>query len=143
MPRRRVAVLAGFILAIAAGFGAWRALQPSASASGEPPPAPAVPVDVATAVRTDVPVYLRGLGTVQAYNSVTVRSRVDGELVRIGFVEGQDVKTGDVLAEIGIRRSSPMHGSISHDSRRWASTNMPRARASTRRRRWFASSKLR
>jgi len=103
MPRRPVVVVAGLILAVAAGFGVWRSLQPSASARDEPPPAPAVPVDVATAVRTDVPVYLRGLGTVQAYNSVTVRSRVDGELVRIGFVEGHDVKTGDVLAEIDPR----------------------------------------
>jgi multidrug efflux system membrane fusion protein len=48
----------------------------------------------------DVPIYLDGLGTVQAYNTVLVRSRVDGELVKVAFTEGQDVKIGDVLAQI-------------------------------------------
>jgi multidrug efflux system membrane fusion protein len=50
--------------------------------------------------RKDVPIYFDGLGTVQAFNNVTVRSRVDGQIVKIVFEEGQDVKTGDVLLQI-------------------------------------------
>ncbi len=61
-----------------------------------------IPV-VAAAVSKDVPVYLDGLGTVQAYNTVTVHSRVDGELIDVAFVEGQDVHAGQVLARIDPR----------------------------------------
>lgn len=62
-----------------------------------------VPVSAAPAQIQDVPVYLRGLGTVQAYRSVTVRARVDGVIDRIAFTEGQDVKPGDLLAQIDPR----------------------------------------
>src|SRR5665213_694200 len=54
----------------------------------------------ATVRRKDVPIYVDGLGTVQAYNTVTVKSRVDGQLVKIAFTEGQDVHIGDLLGEI-------------------------------------------
>jgi multidrug efflux system membrane fusion protein len=63
----------------------------------------AVPVIVATAQRGDLPVYFNGLGTVTAFNTVTVRSRVDGQLVSIAFKEGQFVHQGDVLAQIDPR----------------------------------------
>src|SRR5258708_16629868 len=59
-----------------------------------------VPVVVATAQRGDLPVYFNGLGTVTAFNTVTVRSRVDGQLISIAFKEGQFVHEGDVLAQI-------------------------------------------
>lgn len=62
-----------------------------------------VAVKVVPASRKDVPVYLQGLGTVQAYNTVTLRSRVEGELIAILFEEGQQVKAGDVLAKIDPR----------------------------------------
>ena len=58
------------------------------------------PVQAATATREAVPRYLSGLGTVTAANTVTVRSRVDGQLLAIHFTEGQQVKAGDLLAEI-------------------------------------------
>jgi multidrug efflux system membrane fusion protein len=62
-----------------------------------------VPVSVATADRQDFPVYLDSLGNVQAWNTVTVRSRVDGEIIKIGFDEGQFVKKGDLLVQIDPR----------------------------------------
>jgi multidrug efflux system membrane fusion protein len=63
----------------------------------------AVPVVAATSRKGDMPVYLTGLGSVTAFNTVTVRSRVDGEIVKIGFVEGQLVKKDDLLVEIDPR----------------------------------------
>lgn len=62
--------------------------------------APLAPVQAATAVSTAVPRYLSGLGTITAANTVTVRSRVDGQLMALHFQEGQQVKAGDLLAEI-------------------------------------------
>jgi multidrug efflux system membrane fusion protein len=64
--------------------------------SGEGP----VPVLVAQAALADIPVYLDGVGTVRALNTVTVRPQVDGKLIKVGFKEGQDVERGFVLAEI-------------------------------------------
>lgn len=58
------------------------------------------PVQAATAVNKAVPRYLTGLGTITAANTATVRSRVDGQLIAIHFREGQQVKAGDLLAEI-------------------------------------------
>ena len=62
-----------------------------------------VPVVVATAQKGDLPVYLIGLGSVTAYNTVTVRSRVDGQIVKVNFTEGQFVHEGDALIEIDPR----------------------------------------
>jgi multidrug efflux system membrane fusion protein len=62
-----------------------------------------VPVVAVAARRSDLPIYLTGLGTVTAYNTVVLRSRVDGELQHIGFTEGQIVHQGDLLAEIDPR----------------------------------------
>jgi multidrug efflux system membrane fusion protein len=65
--------------------------------------APTANVSVAAAKRADYPVYFDGLGQVQAENTVTVRSRVDGQIVKIAFAEGQMVKAGDLLAQIDPR----------------------------------------
>ena len=97
-------VIIGLALAVAAV--AWWVLRPAAPASegehggrrgADGRPVPVVPAAVA---QKDVPVYLDGLGTVQAYNTVTIRSRVDGELVEWAVKEGQEVRAGDVLARL-------------------------------------------
>ncbi len=87
----------------------------SASASGSGAPAAGakgaagtrgpltIPVVVATATKGDLPVFYNGLGSVNAFNTVTVRSRIDGQLINVAFTEGQMVKAGDVLAEIDPR----------------------------------------
>lgn len=62
-----------------------------------------VPVSVATVERRDLPVYLTGLGSVTAFNTVAVKSRVDGQLVQVDFREGQEVRKGDLLAVIDPR----------------------------------------
>lgn len=62
-----------------------------------------VPVSVATVERRDLPVYVAGLGSVNAFNTVAVKSRVDGQLVRVAFREGQEVKKGDLLVVIDPR----------------------------------------
>ena len=59
-----------------------------------------VPVLATAAVSADVPVYLNAVGTMKALNTVTVRSQVDGKLLAVNFQEGQDVKKGDILAQI-------------------------------------------
>jgi multidrug efflux system membrane fusion protein len=71
--------------------------------SDEDPAHPAVQVTVTAVSRTDVPVRLSALGSVTAFNTVTVRPRVDGQLMRVLFREGQFVRNGDVLAEIDPR----------------------------------------
>ena len=107
-PRRsrhlgRYALAAVAVLAVYAGLARWRhwwPFPPPHQTAGPPPP---VPVTLAKVAAQPVPIWLAGLGTVQAYNTVTVRARVDGELVRVAYVEGQDVKQGDLLAEIDPR----------------------------------------
>jgi len=59
-----------------------------------------VPVLAAAAKTADVPVYLNAVGTTKAYNTVTVHAQVDGKLIAVDFKEGQDVKKGDILAQI-------------------------------------------
>ena len=99
--RTRTIVL--IILAIAiAGAGALAATHKKA-----PPPTPAapppVPVVAGKVTSQDVPIYLRGIGTVIAYNTDIVRSQIQGQLTRIAFTEGQTVRAGDLLAQIDPR----------------------------------------
>src|SRR5882724_5687292 len=64
---------------------------------------PAIPVTMAPVEKADFPVYLTGLGTVQGFNTVLVRTRIDGQIDKIAFQEGQQVNKGDLLAEIDPR----------------------------------------
>ena len=114
--RRRILGLAVLLLVVA-GI-AWLALRPAAKPGGAGPGGRpgggrpnmaaamanlAVPVRVASAVTQDIDIFLKSLGTVTAYNTVTVRSRVSGELVDVPFKEGQRVKAGDLLAQVDPR----------------------------------------
>jgi membrane fusion protein, multidrug efflux system len=89
-------VLAGALALGAARQFGWYSSQASAPRAAPP----AVPVHAAVVKRQDVPIVLPGLGTVQAFNSVLVKSRVDGQIIKINFTEGQNVRAGDVLVEI-------------------------------------------
>jgi multidrug efflux system membrane fusion protein len=84
------------------GYIGWTVFQQKQATKAGPGARPDLPVPVlaATPRIQDVPVYLDGVGTVRALNTVTVRSQVDGKLIAVNFVEGQDVKKGDVLGEI-------------------------------------------
>lgn len=146
-PRRRARVLWSLlaILVLAAGGGWWVLYgkgrgNPPAAAQGGPP---RVPVQAATAGTNDVPIYLDGLGTVQAFNLVTVRSRVDGELVEVAFTEGQMVTAGDLIARIDSR---PYQAALDQaeakkkqDEAMLASTRLDLARTSELATRSFAS----
>jgi multidrug efflux system membrane fusion protein len=81
------------------GYLGWHAMQQKQGDRSARPDLP-VPVLAATPTVKDVPVYLDGVGAVRALNTVTVRSQVDGKLIAVRFVEGQDVRKGDVLGEI-------------------------------------------
>jgi multidrug efflux system membrane fusion protein len=81
----------------------WRQSAASSPTPSEPRSPPPAPVSVAQARRADYPLYLMGLGQAQAYNTVTVRTRVDGQVVKIGFAEGQMVNAGDLIAQIDPR----------------------------------------
>ena len=74
-------------------------------------PAPLVPVTVATAEKKDVPIIVRGIGTVQAYKSVVVKARVDGQIVKVAFEEGQFVHEGDLLFQIDPK---PFQAALDH-----------------------------
>jgi multidrug efflux system membrane fusion protein len=95
------------LVALALGIWYWHRASAqkaaSAAASAQAAANRAVPVVVATARRGDMPVYLRALGTVTAYNTVTVHSRVDGQLIKVGFKEGEFVHQGDLLVQIDPR----------------------------------------
>jgi len=101
--RRAVVPLLCLLAAGAIGWTIW--FFPSASQknttrsfAGMP-----IPVVTATAETKDVPIYLDGLGTVQAFYTVTMKPMVDGPLVAVNFTEGQDIHKGDVLAQIDPR----------------------------------------
>ena len=98
--------LVAIVAAIAVGsYLAWRAYNGAAADAAKAqsaPPAP-IPVTVAPVRKADFPVYLYGLGVVEPYDTVTVSSRVDGEITKIDFKQGRMVKEGDILAQIDPR----------------------------------------
>jgi multidrug efflux system membrane fusion protein len=99
--RRLVLIIALLVAGAAAILADTRWWVPSISQSvARGGGGPAIPVMTEQAIRADVPIFLTGLGTVQAFNSVLIKSRVDGQIVKIRYEEGKDVRAGDVLIEI-------------------------------------------
>jgi len=104
--RRKVIISAILAIAVAATVGALviKHRFPVEAASARAPAAvPTVPVVAGTVTSGDVPIYLQGVGTVIAYNTVIMRSQIQGQITKINFTEGQAVKTGDLLAVIDPR----------------------------------------
>jgi len=95
--RRIVSIVIVLLIVGGLGYIGWTALQQKQTRNQVRPDS-TVPVLAATPHIADVPVYLDGVGTVRALNTVTVRAQVDGKLATVNFTEGQDVKQGDVLA---------------------------------------------
>ncbi len=99
--RTTIIVIAAVALVVAGYMRIMQTRKAAAEKQAGPPRGGfAVPIVAGTVEQKDVPIYLDGLGTVQALNTAAVRSRVDGEILKIAFTEGQDVKQGDVLAQI-------------------------------------------
>ena len=96
------ALALGAVLLIGGGYGGWRVFAGQGK-QDQPAQPPSVPVTAAESKAADVPVYLRGIGTVQALNSVEVHPQVGGVLIDVPVREGQDVKKGDTLAVIDPR----------------------------------------
>ncbi|HEY5480610.1 MAG TPA: biotin/lipoyl-binding protein, partial [Verrucomicrobiae bacterium] len=99
----KMAFIVVLCLLVVAG-AVWLARSRAAGADKKGPGAgrmelPPVPVVAGTVAEKDVPIYLGGSGTVQAFNTVTIHARVDGQVQKIAFTEGQDVRTGDLLAQ--------------------------------------------
>jgi membrane fusion protein, multidrug efflux system len=103
--RRTLIVVATSLVGLASvGWFAWHQVAgPRPTRESRPAARASVPVTVVVATRSDLPIYLTGLGTVQASYTVAIHSQVDGKLQEVNFVEGQHVKKGDVLARIDPR----------------------------------------
>ena len=97
-----ILTLAAIAALTGGGFYFWRERGVAESAAPPAPP-PAVPVVAGVVSSGNVPIYLRGVGTVIAYNTVVVRSQIQGQITQIAFTEGQAVHTGDLLAQIDPR----------------------------------------
>src|SRR4029077_1726505 len=87
-------------IAMAAAMIGWLSLAPGVPRATAQTAGPVVPVTAGTVVTEDVPGFLHGIGTPQAYNMVSIKSRADGQIVKIDFKEGQEVKEGDLLLQI-------------------------------------------
>src|ERR1700720_2727692 len=107
--RRKIVIFCALlitVLAIGGGLAVTHKFpfeRPAAPSTAASTPPPAVPIVAGTVAQHDVPIYLTGVGTVIAYNTVIIRSQIQGQIVSINFTEGQAVHTGDLLAQIDPR----------------------------------------
>jgi multidrug efflux system membrane fusion protein len=96
-------VTVGGIVALGSAAYWYSSQAPEPAGAARPPRQPPVPVTIAVAARQDVPVYLTGIGAMEAWFTVKVHPQVDGKLQEVLFTEGQHVKKGNVLARIDPR----------------------------------------
>ena len=96
--RLRLFMASAVVACVVMVGGGWWMLRGSPKAA--PRPVVPVPVTVAAATEQDVPVYLAGIGTVEAFNTVQIRAQVNGTLLALPVLEGQEVQKGDIVAEI-------------------------------------------
>ncbi len=103
--RRKTVISAALLIAVLATGGVLAVAHIVPFERSAPPPAaiPPVPIVAGAVAQHDVPIYLTGVGTVIAYNTVAVRAQIQGQIVSINFTEGQAVHTGDLLAQIDPR----------------------------------------
>ena len=102
--RRKIVIVTAVLIFVLAGGGVFAFMHAFASKrTAAPPASPPVPIVAGVVAQHDVPIYLTGVGTVIAYNTVVVRSQIQGQIVSINFTEGQAVHTGDLLAQIDPR----------------------------------------
>jgi len=104
-----IAVTGGALAAASVAVGVSPELRgylwPQVKAADTPAPAaaPGIPVTAGTVAASDMPNFLNGIGAVQAYNNVTIKTRVDGAIIKVSFDEGQEIKAGDPLVQIDPR----------------------------------------
>ena len=112
----------------------WQTQRSAAAKSRETGP-PTVPVVVASARKGEIPVYLNALGSATPFNTVTVRSRIDGQLLKVNFQEGQFVRQGDSLAEIDPKpfevQLDQARGQLARDEAQLANAKLDLARYQT------------
>ena len=103
--RKGLTVVVAVAALVAGALGVRLILERGAPVAAAPGPvaAPAIPVTVGVVTARDLPVFLQGIGTVQAFNGVAVKSRVDGPIVGVDFTEGQEVEAGAALFQIDPR----------------------------------------
>ncbi len=99
---RTVAALAVLVTALL-GWAVYAHFFAAKEIAATPSGPPIIPVTAGTAEARDMPIYVRGIGTVQAYNTIAIKSRVDGQIVKVDFTEGQEVNADDPLFEIDPR----------------------------------------
>ncbi|HEX3995653.1 MAG TPA: efflux RND transporter periplasmic adaptor subunit [Acetobacteraceae bacterium] len=101
--RRKIAIPVAVLIILAAGGGGLAYTKGLATRKATAQFSPPVPIVAGVVTEHDVPIYLKGVGTVIAYNTDIVRSQIQGQVVSINFAEGQAVRNGDLLAQIDPR----------------------------------------
>lgn len=135
-PRSRALSVAGIALAVVlAGTAVTHfAADSGAKENKRPAGPPAVPVSVAVAVERNVPVILRAIGNVDAYSTVAIKARVDGQIVEVNFREGQAVRKGEVLFRLDAR---PFEAALRQAEANLARDKASRDQARSQERRYF------
>src|SRR5579859_56651 len=102
MGRLKSSAIVG-VLVIAVGIGGYFLIDALSPTKTRAATVPVIPVSAELVTQQDMPVYVHGIGTVQAFKTVTIKTRVDGQIMKVAFEEGQEVKAGEPLFQIDPR----------------------------------------